>query len=386
MSKIRVFKCSEIYQPAYQWFNQQFPSCRNLSYADHFSLLMQQRIQWSDFWKRHLEGTGHFVVEEILRNAPEIQAKWASENGFKWAEGNKAEIEIVIAQAREFKPDVFFAHSFPTYSPELITRLRREVPSIRIVIGWDGIAHCNPSMFSGRDIMFTCADFISQHYRDLGLKAFTIPFAFDAIILEELGECKIRESPSFLGTLHLGGRGHNERTRMLHEIQKKSDYGLDLYVSMPKCRVREGLRVGLGYFRRFEWDVLPKAFGLFNKSLGSRFGLDMFRAFAESPLTLNAHIDAAGSFAGNIRLFDATGSGTCLVTDHKNNLNQFFDIDREIVTFKNHEECIEKVNWLMNHEENRLAIAHAGQKRTLREHSYHNRLKLVAEILTEALN
>jgi len=381
MNPIRLFKCSEIYHPAYRWFLQNFPEGQNLSYQQHLSLLFRQRIQWADFWKQNLEATGAFVVEEVLRNATEIQNKWALENKIEVADP----VSLVIQQAKAFQPDVFFAHSFPTGSADLIARLRREVPSIRLVIGWDGIAHCSKDMFVGRDMMFTCADFITAEYKKAGVLAHTVPFAFEETVLEDLGPVRPRPSPSFLGTLHLGGGGHNERIRLLYELQEKSGHHIDLYTSTPTGSMFENVQVALGYLKRFEFDVIPKASHLMKNSLGPRFGLEMFRAFAESPVTVNAHIDVAKSFAGNIRLFDATGCGACLLTDHKDNLSQYFEIDKEIVTFKSRQDCLEKLEWLMDHESERVAIARAGQEKTLKQHSYRNRLAQVAAVISSAV-
>ena len=35
--------------------------------------------------------------------------------------------------------------------------------------------------------------------------------------------------------------------------------------------------------------------------------------------------------AGNIRMFEITGVGSCLLTENFNNIPQLFDIDKEVV-------------------------------------------------------
>lgn len=102
---------------------------------------------------------------------------------------------------------------------------------------------------------------------------------------------------------------------------------------------------------------------------GDLFGLEMYQVLADSLLTLNSHIDAAGAQAANMRLFEATGMGTCLVTDWKQNLGSLFDLDREIVTYRNPAECCEKIRFLIDHPATRNTIAKAGQVRTLKDHS-----------------
>jgi spore maturation protein CgeB len=97
-------------------------------------------------------------------------------------------------------------------------------------------------------------------------------------------------------------------------------------------------------------------------------GIDMYRELARSQVVLNVHIDAAGAAAANMRLFEVTGMGACLVTDWKSNLATLFEVDREIVTFRSVDECCEKVGYLLAHPSERDAIAARGQQRTLRDH------------------
>ena len=42
-------------------------------------------------------------------------------------------------------------------------------------------------------------------------------------------------------------------------------------------------------------------------------------------VTVNRHIDIAEEYANNMRLYEATGMGACLVTDAKLNLPCLFD-------------------------------------------------------------
>jgi len=111
------------------------------------------------------------------------------------------------------------------------------------------------------------------------------------------------------------------------------------------------------------------------------YGLEMFRTLLDSAVALNSHIDMAGNEAANIRLFEVTGVGSCLLTDWKENLHELFEIDREIVAYKSVEECIEKGRWLLENPREREMIAAAGQARTLREHTFDQRAAQLAVVL-----
>ncbi len=93
-----------------------------------------------------------------------------------------------------------------------------------------------------------------------------------------------------------------------------------------------------------------------------------------SDITLNSHIEVAGSMAVNMRLFESTGVATCLVTDWKENLSDLFKIDEEVVAYRTPQEAVEKINYLMSHDDVRISIAQAGQKRTLKDHSLRSQI------------
>ena len=91
------------------------------------------------------------------------------------------------------------------------------------------------------------------------------------------------------------------------------------------------------------------------------------------------------NFANNMRLYEATGVGTCLVTESRDNLTELFEPGKEVVTYEDECDCIEKVKYYLDHEQQRAAIARAGRQRTLREHTYAVRMGELLQILTQRL-
>jgi spore maturation protein CgeB len=113
------------------------------------------------------------------------------------------------------------------------------------------------------------------------------------------------------------------------------------------------------------------------------FGMDMYRALAQSKISFNIHIEAAGKYAGNMRLFESTGAGACLLTDWKSNIHDLFEPDTEVVTYRGVDDCIEKAVWLMEHPKECEEIAKRGQARILKEHSFAHRAQQLDEIIRE---
>lgn len=93
----------------------------------------------------------------------------------------------------------------------------------------------------------------------------------------------------------------------------------------------------------------------------------------------------ATKFAGNMRLLEATGVGTCLLTDDLANIRYYFEPDKEIVTYKSIPEAVEKIKYLLSHDKERKAIALAGQKRTLEQYSLEARLLTFADFIEKHL-
>ncbi|PNW30956.1 UNVERIFIED_CONTAM: hypothetical protein BEN50_20150 [Euhalothece sp. KZN 001] len=115
------------------------------------------------------------------------------------------------------------------------------------------------------------------------------------------------------------------------------------------------------------------------------FGLAMYQTLYNSKVTLNNHIDIASQYASNMRLYEATGVGTCLLTDAQQNLKEIFESDQEVVTYSHPEEAVEKVNYLLKTPDERDKIAKAGQARTLRDHTFAHRAEYIEQLICQRL-
>jgi spore maturation protein CgeB len=116
---------------------------------------------------------------------------------------------------------------------------------------------------------------------------------------------------------------------------------------------------------------------------GEVWGVNMYRALARSKMTLNRHIDVAENYANNMRLYEATGVGSLLITDNKDNLSDLFKIGEEVVAYSSAAEARELIEHYIEHPELAQAIAAAGQRRTLTEHTYERRMNELMPILSK---
>ena len=104
--------------------------------------------------------------------------------------------------------------------------------------------------------------------------------------------------------------------------------------------------------------------------VGPAWWLEMYKILSRSRITLNHHGNFA-PYANNRRL----------ITDSKKDLHEMFTEGKEVVAYNTTEECIELIQYYLEHEEEGQAIARAGQDRTLQEHSCYERTREILDIV-----
>ncbi len=380
MSPIRFMKVAPYYQRYVKQLYDSHPSLEPASYEMQYNALMNGCFSWSDYWKTHLEATGDFEVQEIILDVAPLQKQWAKEHKVKYDEDNWV-LDILESQIAEFKPHILFAHDLLYTTQEFHKRVRGQNPSIKLIIGWDGIAINDPKLFSECDLVLSCSEYVVDFYQNAGVQARLFSNGFEKSLLSEIDNNDPKYNTSFVGSVMLFKGGHNNRLQWLSSLAKEID--VDLWLSLISSD---------GFFTKNQWKWLTQGnFKDFITSVqlkkfnrGEVFGLEMYQILADSKITLNMHIDTAKK-AGNLRLYEATGIGTCLVTDWKDNLKDYFEIDKEIVAYKSEAECIDKIKYLLNNDSEREAIAKAGHQRTLENYSLESCIKTFTDHLMSLL-
>jgi spore maturation protein CgeB len=82
-----------------------------------------------------------------------------------------------------------------------------------------------------------------------------------------------------------------------------------------------------------------------------------------------------------MRLYEATGCGALLVTDHAADLGELFTVDKELIAFKGTEDLIERLRYCLAHPQESASIALAGHKACLDRHTYRYRIEEFSAIL-----
>ena len=409
---MRLLRLGTNYPSYLQQFYAQHPNLAAQPYATQHAALMVDCFGWGDFWSCAFAKLG-YQTAEIIGNAKALQQAWAQEHGLACSADNWL-FEIVAAQVKDFQPAILFLNDYHTYTADFLHQLRKECGSIRLILGWCGAPYNDPKVFGAYDLVLSCIPEMVATFRQLGHRTYHVQHAFEPRVLERIETARPPVVDfSFIGQIVKRERFHNQRelllkqlvrqtnleiwsaverlplgTRWYHATRQLAYHGIEL---AQRAGVPSRQLEAFGPTRKIlRWRERTHLSALVDPRIACRahppvYGRAMYQILHDSKVALNTHIDIAPRSASNMRLFEATGVGTCLLTDWKENLVELFEPDREVVAYHTVAECIEKVRYLLAHDAARQAIAAAGQRRTLRDHTFAQRAVQLDAIIRECL-
>jgi len=354
------------------WLYNRHPGLEGQPYERQLEVRNDSLFGTSDFYSANLRKLGHEAHDVLFLNEP-LQKAWALEHGvkvrdeswqFHWRKGfvpwisrvrGRWVYEILADQIKHYRPDVILNHSMGISS-----RFLKEVKSnTALLVGQ--IASPLPQRvdFHIYDVVISSLPNLVSHFRKLGVSSEFNRLGFDPTVLGKLSDYP-EVSVSFVGSLT---PDHHKRIKWMEYLCARFDVKI----------------WGKGAHD------LPESSPILSRFMGPAWGVEMYRILRGSKITLNHHIDMAEKYANNMRLYEATGVGTLLLTDWKENLSEMFEPGREVVAYRSPEECAELIDYYLNHEAERTAIARAGQQHTLRDHTYYQRMQDLAEIVERYL-
>jgi len=406
------------------------------TYNEILELLFDYKVMCTDGFSRCLNELGQ-DAHEIIADFEILQKQWAKENDVKF--GYKSwMIDILLAQIKTIRPDVIYLQGtewtipgrfFPLRNNDnLIKILKEEYPFIKKVIIYSGYPGDMNRLYHA-DFLFSASPNNLSSYKNQGLDSY-IPselmyHSFDESILQKLNETEKKYDFSFVGT----SRAPETRYWALRQLLEQTDLKVWIYrpphkihAKAPKesikLQVRSALKRGFelfgdhqvnaladsnlvpGKFRHiflqisrhrkiFEGNMLPKGPATELDELypdrchPSVMGRNMYNVLHQSRITFDKHADAGCGNVGNMRMFEATGVGTCLLTDNGSNMQDLFEPDKEVVVYSSIDDAVEKVTYLLDHPGEAEQIAKAGQTRTLKDHTIMNRCQQIDACLKE---
>ncbi len=352
------------------------PSLKHECYEQQRRALLARVFGTSDFYSRHLQAMGH-DAQDLIVNCTPLQKTWAQEHRVRysalalklpqrllrlpvvgpWLSALPGLVEIAVEQIKATRPDVLYCQDLWFLTPQKLAEVR---PYVRLIVGQIASPMPPEAYLKGYDLVLTSFPHFVPRLRAIGVASEYFRIGFDTRVLELLGAVDQDIDASFVGGI---SRHHGKALPMLEYLASSTPIE----------------------FFGYGADSLNRSSPIVARHHGEVWGLDMYRALARSRVTLNRHINVAENNANNMRLYEATGVGALLITDRKDNLGELFEVGKEVVAYSSPEEAAELIRYYIAHPDEARAIARAGQARTLKEHTYKNRMNELAPILQRHL-
>jgi hypothetical protein len=339
------------------------PGLAEQPYAEQLASLIERCFGTSDAFSIGFRAAGHDATE-VVANCLPLQWRWAAEHPARAATrllsraGARAHDRLLRRIAREqvadFEADVVLCQDMSFFARPDVDAMRGEG---RLVVGQIASPPPDEERLRGYDLILTSFPHFVERFRALGVRSQYLRLAFHPAVLDRLPATERTRPLTFVGSVdpRVHGAGVELLERAAGELPLQAfGYGAE---------------------------QLPPGSALRAAHHGEAWGLDMYGRLAESRVTLNRHIGAAEGHANNMRLYEATGVGALLITEAAPNLAGIFDPGAEVVAYTGGDDLIEKARHYLEHEDERAAIAAAGQARTRREHTYEQRVRELVALL-----
>jgi spore maturation protein CgeB len=358
------------------WLYKQHPGLERQPYEQQMRVRSESPFGMADFYSSNLRKLG-YEAWDIYANNEFMQKAWADELGLRidcgqswqfrlrrglipWvsrAKNRQWIYEIVTAQIKHYKPDVLLNQAMHGINNDFLRGIK---PYVKLLVGQHAATRLpETENWSVYDLVLSSFPPTLDWFRLKGVPAELNRLGFEPGVLSHLKNGERRIPISFVGSFH---PVHSTRVEWLEYISSV----LEVKVWSPHT------------------NYLPAASPILRSYVGPAWGTEMYQVLRDSRLTLNHHGNIP-PYANSQRLFEATGVGTLLVTDWKVNLHEMFEPGKEVIAYRTFEECLEMIRYYLEHEEEREAIARAGQQRTLRDHTYYKRMQELVDIVRKYL-
>ena len=372
---MRILIIDTYYEDFLDKFYQTKKHLKKSSYDDQLKALIDASFGTSDYYSYYLNSYKKFKASDLIVNCKYLQNAWAKENNIKVFRINlnyklfKIPIfgdflnklpnlaDIAYEQIKKIKPDIIYIQNLSFFPKEVLLNIKTYS---KLVVGQIASPLPPLSFLEPYDLILTSFPHFVDQIRKIGINSEYFKIGFDSRVLKRLIHQKKDISFSFVGSI---SKYHNKAMPLIEYLIKKNSLKI----------------FGQGV----------KNLPIFSKTRryhsGEKWGLEMYSILQRSLISLNRHISTSKNYANNMRLFEATGMGSLLLTDYKDNLNEMFVIDKEVITYKSKEEASDKASYYLRNQDQLKKIALAGQKRTLKDHTYEKRMGELNIILKKYL-
>ncbi|WP_188261108.1 glycosyltransferase [Azospirillum tabaci] len=310
-------------------------------------------------------GRHGYEADLLIANAWQEQARWAIDRALTPPFSRQDLIALTARRIEDARPDVLYIVDPIMFDSRFLRALSWKP---RLVVGWRAAPIPTDADFSEYDVMLSSDDGFARQALEHGAHT-TERFrpGFPSWIAEA-----VAEEPKAWDVVFAGQVSPDHRTRLRR------------LTSVGKLPLRWSREVGVRYrLLCGAPDDLPAAVHMHDG--GPVWGVAMHRFLRSGRIVFNVHIDSAEQAGQNMRMVETVGTGSFLLTEDGPGVRALFEPGREIEVFRDGYELHDKIRHYLDHPEDREAIARAGQRRCLVEHSMERRAEEFDAMLRRAL-
>lgn len=386
----KLIKVTKVYDLYLNNYIKNNPIQPELSYSQQMQCLLNEYAGECDFCLKEMNKLG-VETKLFYYNLPIMQILMKEK-------GTSSPFEAFLKVLKEEKPDVLFISDFFLFTPIELEKIRKEIPSKSKMVAWhfSGIPTNITDISKWFDEIYTGSNFFVEVLRQKGINAKLLYHSFNPNILNKiklLPEKNVRvcfpgsiSIPYHLNRLEMGGRLIEQGVPFIFAgslygcLNPKNLHQLGSYVKLRLKNKIPNLKTNKYYEKNLRENMIP-----------SVFGLDYYQFMADNLVTINQHASNLLTLkdcikgSGNMRMTEATGVGSCLLTDYREGNKDQFVPDYEIVEYKSTDELIEKAKWLIDNPKKAKEIGLAGQKKTLSIYTSKTKAEQLHSYLMELL-
>jgi len=327
--------------------------------------LISLRSNFSDYYTFNLRKLGweaeeFFITDYYIDKV--AQELYGGGKGFKkftakikdkvFPVSNRWMLNVMIDYINKYNPDVIFVREITGVPSEfwrtfgnkrlIVCRIASQLPKYWSPLDWD--------------LIFTSTEVYKTFFEINNVPAIINANGFDRRVVDELKSSEKIYDVTFVGQMnpkHFSGR-----IKTIEFIAGRVNFKW----------------WGIGSSK------IPKDSFINKTRQGVTSGLEMLQIYRQSKMVLNDYIEMAKGAAVNQRMFEVMGAGSLLITREAENLKKEFP-ENVFVTFKNENDCLDKINYYLKNEKEREEIAKEGQKFILENFDYGKLMRQVGEAL-----
>ena len=305
----------------------------SLSYSESIHMLLSRSL----FNSLHCSNQtikGHYLS---IFNSVNLQQKWAKEKKLPWEDDWM--IRVLGAQIEEVRPDVIY-----TNNPAWFSQHYQQLPEVKLRAAWRAAPIGAKEEFSCFQLGLSYAPHFLNLMKDRGVANLELlQFSFDPSVKDRVSASNKDIDVCFVGRYI---KMFSKRNHLLKVVYQnfRSEYNIVYH-----------LLTG----RRLKGLIPDLPFGMLGAYHKPVFLDDLISVFMRSKIVINAHSDIAAQYKGNMRVFEALGTETFMLSD-AGNYPEYLVAGQDFATYENEEDMIEKIAYYLNNADERQKIASNG--------------------------